>query len=99
MIFFLDANRTKEALIKLKNSGFTTVYPVVWNDGYTLYPSQLMKAEFGDAFGQDTSFAALGIDPLKNVITHSKELGLQVIPWFEFGFSSSYKQQGGHFDL
>lgn len=91
-----DANRTKEALIKLKNSGFTTVYPVVWNDGYTLYPSQLMKAEFGDAFGQDTSFAALGIDPLKNVITHSKELGLQVIPWFEFGFSSSYKQQGGH---
>ena len=92
-----DANRTKEALIKLKNSGFTTVYPVVWNDGYTLYPSQLMRAEFGDAFGQDTSFAALGIDPLKNVITHSKELGLQVIPWFEYGFASVYGDaSGGH---
>ena len=88
-------NRTKEALIKLKNSGFTTVYRVVGTMD-TRYISQLMRAEFGDAFGQDTSFAGLGIDPLKNVITHSKELGLQVIPWFEFGFSSSYKQQGGH---
>ena len=91
-----NSYQTKEALIKLKHAGFTTVYPVVWNDGYTLYPSQLMKKEFGEAFEQDTSFSALGIDPLENVITHARTLGLKVIPWFEFGFSSSYNQQGGH---
>ena len=91
-----DSDRTKEALTKLKHAGFTTVYPVVWNDGYTLYPSPLMKNEFGEAFEQDTSFATLGIDPLENVITHARTLGLKVIPWFEFGFSSSYNQQGGH---
>jgi uncharacterized lipoprotein YddW (UPF0748 family) len=91
-----DSNRTKEALTKLKNSGFNTVYPVVWNDGYTLYPSELMRREFGEAFEQDTLFASLGIDPLQNVITHARALNLKVIPWFEFGFSSSYNQQGGH---
>ena len=91
-----DSNRTKEALTKLKNSGFNTVYPVVWNDGYTLYPSELMRREFGEAFEQDTLFASSGIDPLQNVITHARALNLKVIPWFEFGFSSSYNQQGGH---
>ena len=31
----------------------------------TRYIKPVNEAEFGDAFGQDTSFAALGIDPLK----------------------------------
>ena len=57
-----DSLKTKEALLKLKNAGFNTVYPVVWNDGYTLYPSDLMVQIFGEEFKQDTVFRSLGID-------------------------------------
>lgn len=91
-----DSLKTKEALRKIKEAGFNTVYPVVWNDGYTLYPSDIMGQTFGDTFRQDTVFRSLGLDPLRNVIDYAKPLGLVVIPWFEFGFSSSYQQQGGH---
>lgn len=91
-----DSLKTKEALLKLKKAGFNTVYPVVWNDGYTLYPSDLMVQIFGKEFKQDTVFRSLGIDPLHNVIKYCKLIDLVVIPWFEFGFSSSYNQNGGH---
>ena len=91
-----DSLKTKDALKKIKEAGFNTVYPVVWNDGYTLHPSEVMGQTFGDTFRQDTVFQSLGLDPLQNVIDYAKPLGLVVIPWFEFGFSSSYQQQGGH---
>lgn len=91
-----DSQKTKEALVSIKKAGFNTVYPVVWNDGYTLHPSDIMAQTFGEKFRQDTVFRSLELDPLQNVIDHAKPLGLVVIPWFEFGFSSSYKQEGGH---
>lgn len=91
-----DSLKTKDALKKIKEAGFNTVYPVVWNDGYTLHPSEFMAQTFGDRFRQDTVFQSLGLDPLQNVIDYANPLGLVVIPWFEFGFSSSYQQQGGH---
>jgi uncharacterized lipoprotein YddW (UPF0748 family) len=91
-----DSQKTKEALTKIKKAGFNTVYPVVWNDGYTLHPSEIMVQTFGEEFRQDTVFRSLELDPLQNVIDHAKPLGLVVIPWFEFGFSSSYQQDGGH---
>ena len=91
-----DSLKTKNALKKIKEAGFNTVYPVVWNDGYTLHPSDIMAQTFGEKFRQDTVFRSLELDPLQNVIDHAKPLGLVVIPWFEFGFSSSYQQDGGH---
>ena len=91
-----DSQKTKEALVSIKKAGFNTVYPVVWNDGYTLHPSEIMVQTFGEEFRQDTVFRSLELDPLQNVIDHAKPLGLVVIPWFEFGFSSSYQQDGGH---
>lgn len=91
-----DSQKTKEALVSIKKAGFNTVYPVVWNDGYTLHPSEIMVQTFGEEFRQDTVFRSLDLDPLQNVIDHAKPLGLVVIPWFEFGFSSSYQQDGGH---
>ena len=41
----------------------------------------------------DTLFA--GRDPLQEVIEEAHARGIAVIPWFEFGFSSSYKADGG----
>jgi len=81
---------------KISDLGFNTIYPVVWNDGYTLHPSQKMIEYFGSEFEQDTVFKTLGIDPLSLIIREARGNNLRVIPWFEFGFSSSYNQDGGH---
>lgn len=80
----------------LAESGFNTVYPVVWNDGYTLYPSDLMSEMFGEKFRQDSLFSVQNRDPIEIIIREARKQNLRVIPWFEFGFSSSFDQNGGH---
>ena len=89
-------NAIVEGMEKLSNLGFNTVYPVVWNDSYTLYPSELMVEYFGEEYRQDTVFRSLNIDPLALIIREARKNNLTVIPWFEFGFSSSYNNNGGH---
>lgn len=85
-----------EGMEKLSQLGFNTVYPVVWNDGYTLHPSEIMVEYFGEEYRQDTVFRSLDIDPLALIIREARKNNLTVIPWFEFGFSSSYNNNGGH---
>lgn len=87
---------TAEAIDYLADRGFNVVFPVVWNDGYTLYPSQVMESYFGAPYKIDTLFQAQGRDPLAELIVEAHRRGLEVIPWFEFGFSSSINQKGGH---
>ncbi len=94
-IMFSDT-ATAEALKKLDEAGFNTIYPVVWNDGFTLHPSEIMAQTFGEEYRQDTVFSKQGRDPLAVIIKEAEKYGMTVIPWFEFGFSSSYNQNGGH---
>lgn len=82
-----------EAMQFLADHGFNTVYPVVWNKGVTLYPSAVMDSIFGIPI--DTLYADR--DPLQEVVEEARAHGLQVIPWFEFGFASSYVQNGRRF--
>ena len=82
----------KEAVDFLYDHGFNTLFPVVWNQGYTLYPSTIMEKEFGIPI--HPSFE--GWDYLSYLTEYAHEKGLLVIPWFEYGFSSSYNAQGGH---
>ena len=42
------------------------------------------------------SAAYKGRDPLAEVIDEAHKHNIAVIPWFEFGFSSSYNDGGGH---
>lgn len=37
----------KKAMQLLAEAGFNTVFPVVWNNGYTLYPSAVLNKNFG----------------------------------------------------
>jgi uncharacterized lipoprotein YddW (UPF0748 family) len=37
----------------------------------------------------------VGRDPLAEVVTEARRVGLKVIPWFEYGFASSYNLNGG----
>lgn len=80
------------AMKKLKDKGFNVVYPVVWNDGYTMFPSQVMVKYFGETYKMDPEFSQKGYDPLQEIITEGHKNGLKVIPWFEFGFSSAYEK-------
>lgn len=87
---------TAEAMQYLADRGFNVVFPVVWNEGYTLYPSEVMARTFGEAYRIDTVFANQGRDPLAELMIEAHKHGMEVIPWFEFGFSSSYNTNGGH---
>ncbi|HEY9783358.1 MAG TPA: family 10 glycosylhydrolase [Leptolyngbyaceae cyanobacterium] len=80
-----------EAMEFLAQTGFNLVFPVVWSKGFTVYPSQIMRDNFDVAIDpryQDR-------DPLAEVINAARRVGLKVIPWFEYGFASSYNLNGG----
>jgi uncharacterized lipoprotein YddW (UPF0748 family) len=88
---FRSKQRIAEAMDFLIETGFNVVYPVVWNKGVTLYPSQTMQQSFGVEI--DPSF--VNRDPLAEVVVEARRVGLKVIPWFEYGFASSYNLNGG----
>ena len=73
-----------EGLRQLDRLHFNTVYPTVWNDGYTLYPSQVAERVTGSK--------VLGVEGLENrdmlaeLIEQAHSRGMSAIPWLEFGF-------------
>ena len=83
--------RIAEAMDFLAETGFNVVFPVVWNKAVTLYPSQTMQ----QTFGVEIDPMSVGRDPLEEVVVEARRVGLKVIPWFEYGFASSYNLNGG----
>lgn len=81
----------KEAVALCKASGITDIYMVVWNRGRTLYPSTVMKELFNapimERFGDR--------DPLQEMIEEGHKEHIKVHAWFEFGFASSFGENGG----
>ncbi|OCQ96369.1 hypothetical protein BCD64_03250 [Nostoc sp. MBR 210] len=88
---FRSQQRIAAAMDLLAETGFNVVFPVVWNKGVTMYPSQTMQ----QTFGVEIDPMSVGRDPLAEVITEARRVGLKVIPWFEYGFASSYNLNGG----
>jgi uncharacterized lipoprotein YddW (UPF0748 family) len=74
----------KEAITTLEELNFNTVYPTVWNWGYTLYPSLVAKKITGRFM--DSHPELQGRDILKEIIQVAHPKQMRVIPWFEFGF-------------
>ena len=75
----------RSAIEELGTLKFNTVYPVVWNWGYTLYPSQVMRQATGEAI--DPREPGLrGRDPLAEMVQLGRQNNIAVMPWFEFGF-------------
>jgi len=87
-----DALRSREQIEKTvrrcKEYGFNNLFVVVWNGGYTLYPSRIQKKYIG--LDQHPDF--LGRDPLKEIIAAAHKEGLKVHTWFEFGFSYAQRE-------
>ena len=79
-----DPDQTKNAIALLAEANFNTVYPTVWNWGYTLYPSPISEAASGLAL--DPTEGLQNRDVLAEIVTEGHDQGMSVIPWFEFGF-------------
>lgn len=80
-----------EAMDFLATTGFNVVFPVVWNKSATLYPSPTMR----QTFGREIDPLSVGRDPLAEIVKEARQVGLKIIPWFEYGFASSYNLNGG----
>jgi uncharacterized lipoprotein YddW (UPF0748 family) len=91
-------DRLATAIKDLRQLNFNTIYPVVWNWGYTTYPSKVAKRVVGSSFMPKKSAGILinrtlsktegleGRDVLKEMVVQGHKQGIAVIPWFEFGF-------------
>jgi uncharacterized lipoprotein YddW (UPF0748 family) len=73
----------RTALIRLKNLGYNTLYPDVWNKGFTLYPSAIAKPLVGASVFPNSPFE--GRDMLAELIALARPMGFRIIPWFEYG--------------
>ena len=86
---------SRESIFAAVNScaslGFNTIFVFTWNKAMTTYPSAIMRSLTGVAI--DTQL--VGRDPLKELIEAAHKKNIRVIAWFEFGFSSSYQENGG----
>ena len=81
----------EEAMDFLAEHNFNTVFPVVWNNAATTYPSTVMDTLIGRPIKPEFE----GRDPLQEVVEEAHERGIAVIPWFEFGFAASFSADGG----
>ncbi|MDB9525630.1 family 10 glycosylhydrolase [Oscillatoria sp. CS-180] len=81
-----------EGIQRLKAMNINTLYPVVWNMGYTQYPSSSAAYWLGREKrlwpGENPRFERNqgDRDMLQELIDLAHAEGMAVIPWFEFGF-------------
>lgn len=78
-----SSDRLIYALQRLARLHFNTVYPTVWNWGYTLYPSSVAETVVGQSL--DPTPGLQRRDVLAEIVAQGHRLNLSVIPWFEFG--------------
>lgn len=79
-----------KAMEFLERTNINVVFPVVWSQGYTLYPSEVAEREIGVKIHPRNQ----GRDVLQEVIDEAHSYGIAVVPWFEYGFAANYKDQG-----
>jgi uncharacterized lipoprotein YddW (UPF0748 family) len=74
----------RQAFAALDSLNFTTVYPVVWNRGRTLYSSEVVRGISGEAVDPAPEFASR--DMVREALDAGVASDLKVVPWFEYGF-------------
>lgn len=78
-------DRLQQAINELAVHHFNTLYPVVWNWGYTTYPSAVAHRRIGSAVDPRPD-SLQNRDMLAELITTAHANQMTVMPWFEFGF-------------
>lgn len=95
-----------ETMRRLRRIGLNTVYVETWKNGYTQFPSQVLKATVGvdsrpAGQAQDPGDPAAatqrrGRDLLQETLVAAHRQGLHYIAWFEYGFMAAYKDTDNH---
>ena len=74
-----SADTLSAAFANLSALNFTTIYPVVWNGGRTLYPSEVVRAISGEAMDPKNTLAR------RDIVAESLAAGvrndIKVVPW------------------
>lgn len=91
---FSSKDRINRALDSLVGVGCNAIFPVVWNRGYTLFPSQVMVGYGLPAIA--APYQAQQRDPLQELVEAATARNMQIFPWFEYGFAASHLPNGGH---
>lgn len=90
-----DALDSQENILKTVNLcselHINNIFVVTWNRAETTYPSKVVQSVTGKIISERFK----GRDPLKELIDAAHKKGIKVHAWFEFGFSSSYKESDG----
>ncbi|MGC9526934.1 MAG: glycoside hydrolase family 10 protein [Limnospira sp.] len=79
------------AIDTLADLNFNTLYPTIWNGGYTLYPSSVLERVTGAKIHPEPGLQ--NRDMLQEIVAQGKAKEMAVIPWFEFGFMAPQDSQ------
>lgn len=95
---------TANTMRRLKEIGLNTVYVETWKNGYTQYPSQVLKNLIGverrpdlikmDPGDPDVMLPAR--DLLQETLIEAHRNGLLYIGWFEYGFMAAHQSTMNH---
>ena len=85
--FFDSPAEMERQLSEFQRLGINTVYAAMWNQGRTLFPSEVMRKLTGVPIDEKLA----GRDPLQELIEAARGKGIKVYAWFEFGFASDYR--------
>ena len=84
--YLYQTTRVDEVLHQLATLHLTTVYPAVWNRGYTLYPSAVAHQQTG--YKSDPLLTLPFQNVFSSLTKQAHRQGLSIVPWFEYGFMS-----------
>lgn len=88
----LSKEKIDEAVAFCDSLGMNSIFVVVWNKGMTMFPSKVAEEFFGTKI--DPVYG--NRDPLLELINAAHLKKIKVFAWFEFGFASSYNENGGN---
>lgn len=78
--------RLDEVMAHIAEHRLNTIYPAVWNRGYTLHPSTITLLAGGWSRNPLTSLPLLPFqDALSGLVHQAHRQHLRLIPWFEYG--------------
>jgi uncharacterized lipoprotein YddW (UPF0748 family) len=98
--------RTAETMKRLREIGINTVYVECWKNGYTQYPSEVLKRTIGvdrrpalmkqDPADSPDAVKDAGRDLLAETLGEARKNDLAYIAWFEYGFMAAHKSTDNH---
>lgn len=89
--FFDSRENVRDQMAALAEAGVNVVFPVVWSKGHTLFDSAVAEQVVGAR--RDPRYGDR--DPLAEVLFEAHRHGIEVIPWFEYGFADGHEKFPG----